>query len=365
MADKKIPWWMPQVGSPIERQLINSALDNNFVNEGPLATEFEQAIAKLVGAKFAIAAPNCTSAIFLALKALGVGHGDEVIVPDITFIATANAAHLTGATPILVDIDPITLTISVEAIRQAITPRTKAIVPVHVTGRAADMSAILALAAEHNIAVVEDAAEALLSKYQEKFLGTLGRAGCFSFSPNKTITTGQGGMIVTNDEKLHAKLRMLKDHGRPVRGTGGDDRHDTIGYNFKFTDLQAALGLGQIKRLPERADRMRRNYELYTQKLEGVKGLRLFPSQKGELPQWTDVEVENRDALVEHLKSRNMDSRKYWFPLHQQLAYKLPDNNFPESTRLSPLSLWLPSAFTLTDKDVLAVCGEIKKFLKQ
>lgn len=364
MMNKKIPWWAPQVGSAEERQLINQALDSNFVNEGPLTTEFEQNIARLVGSKFAIATPNCTSAIFLALKALGVGHGDEVIVPDITFIATANAVHLTGATPILVDIEPLTLTISIDAIRQAVTSRTKAIVPVHVTGRAANMDAIISLANEYNLMVVEDAAEALLSKYHGKFLGTLGQAGCFSFSPNKTITTGQGGMIVTNDPGLHTRLRMLKDHGRPVRGTGGDDRHDTIGYNFKFTDLQAAVGLGQLKLLPERTARMKRNYELYTQELKEIPSLKIFPNQDGETPQWTDALLENRDKLADYLKQQNIDSRKYWFPLHQQLAYKLPDTNFPNSTRLSPQALWLPSAYTLTDEDVLIVCQEIKNFYK-
>src|SRR3989338_5697838 len=137
MSTKKIPWWMPEVGHVAEQKYLIQALHNNFVNEGPLATQFEQAIARLVGAQYAVAAPNCTAAIFLCLKALGVGYGDEVIVPDMTFIATANAVDLTGAKPVLVDIDPATLNISPRAIDRAVTPRTKAIVPVHVTGRAA------------------------------------------------------------------------------------------------------------------------------------------------------------------------------------------------------------------------------------
>ncbi|MBI5412987.1 DegT/DnrJ/EryC1/StrS family aminotransferase [Candidatus Peregrinibacteria bacterium] len=364
MANPKIPWWLPQVGSDQERKLINQALDNNFINEGPLATKFEQEIAQLVGTKYAIATPNCTAAIFLSLKALGIGHGDEVLVPDMTFIATANAVDLTGARTVLVDVHPDTLTIDMSAARKAITSRTKAIVPVHVTGRASDMDALLTLANDHRLAIVEDAAEALMSKYHSQFLGTIGKTGCFSFSPNKTITTGQGGMIVTNDPELHTKLRMLKDQGRPVRGTGGDDRHDVIGYNFKFTDLQAAVGLGQLSFLNQRITRMKRNYELYAQELKNINGLTIFPNKHEEIPQWTDAIIERRDELETYLRTQNIDCRKYWFPLHQQLAYRLPDDNFPHSTSLSPKCLWLPSAFTLTDEAVLTVCIALKKFLR-
>ena len=356
---------MPQVGTEEERRLINQALDNNFVNEGPLTAQFEATIAKLVGAKYAVATTSCTAGLFLALKGLGVGPGDEVLVPDMTFIATANAVDLTGAKPILVDVDPRTLTISLEAITGAITQRTKAIVPVHVTGRGADMPAILSLAKKHNLLVVEDAAEALTSKQGDRYLGTFGAAGCFSFSPNKTITTGQGGIIVTDDPELHTKLRMLKDQGRPVRGTGGADRHDVIGYNFKFTDLQAAVGLGQLKLLQTRIARIKRNYELYTEELGNFEKIKIFPSRPEETPQWTDIIIEERDTLVDYLKQHDVDSRKYWFPLHRQLAYKLPDDNFTTSTRLSPQSLWLPSTFTLTDDDVREVSKLIRDWFKK
>ena len=217
MPDKKIVWWQPQIGKT-ERRLINQVLDDNYINEGGLTTEFEEKLAKLLGVKQVIATTSGTVAIFLALKALGVGPGDEVIVPDITFVATANAVDLCGAKPILVDIDPLTLNISPDTVTKAITSRTKAIVPVHYSGRAAKMDQILKIAKKHHLVVVEDAAEALLSKYKGRYLGTLGNAGCFSFSPNKTITTGQGGAIVTNDNKLATKLRGLKNQGRPPEG---------------------------------------------------------------------------------------------------------------------------------------------------
>lgn len=361
MANKKIPWWLPQVG-PEEKKYVNQALANNFVNEGELTSRFEQEIAKIVGAKYAMATTSGTAAIFLALKALGIGYGDEVIVPDVTFIATANAAELTGAKPVLVDVDSKTLTISPEAVERAITERTKAIVPVHVTGRAADMDKILEIAERYHFQVVEDAAEALGSVHKGRCLGTWGVAGCFSFAANKTISTGQGGMVVTDDDDLYERLKPLKNQGRPVRGTGGDDVHDTIGYNFRYTDIQAALGLGQAEYFSARKERMLRNYRLYAENLVSVDQLKIYPSVEGELPQWTDAIAERRDELIAHLASLNMDCRKYWFPIHAQLAYKQPDDNFPNSVDLCRRSFWLPSAFTLSDEDILDVCSEIKKF---
>jgi perosamine synthetase len=188
---KKIRWWVPQIGGE-EKKLIGKVLVRHFPNEGELTTLFENKIAALLGAKHAVAVTSGTAAIFLALKSLGIGHGDEVIVPDMTFIATANAVEMTGAKPILVDIDPLTLNISIGAIKRAITKKTKAIIPVHVSGRPADMDGIVAVAKRHRIHVVEDAAEALMSKKGGRYLGTFGLLGCFSFSAHKTITTGAG-----------------------------------------------------------------------------------------------------------------------------------------------------------------------------
>ncbi len=362
MNTKKIPWWQPQVGTPKERELIARALDNNFINMGPMVRAFESELAALLGTRYAVMTSSCTAGLAMSLMTLGIGPGDEVLVPDLTFIATANAVSLAGAKPVLVDVDPATLTISLEAAEEAITAKTKIIIPVHVTGRGANMAGLLALAKKNHLHIIEDAAEALMSKQGDAFLGTFGTLGCFSFSPNKTITTGQGGLVVTDDAELVDKLHRLRDQGRPVIGTGGDDRHDTIGYNFRPTDLQAAVGLGQLTLLEERIARMKRNYELYSEQLQNIEGLSIFPSEPGEVPQWTDVLVEQRDDLEAYLRKENIDSRKYWLPLHRQLAYRMPDDNFPNSTKLSPQSLWLPSAFTLTDEDVFMVCDEIKTF---
>lgn len=363
MTDRAVPWWRPQVG-PLEYGLVRDVLDSNFLNDGDVTTRFERDIARLVGARHAVGVTSGTTAISLALTALGVGPGDEVVVPDMTFIATANAVTLAGATPVLVDVDPRTLTMSPEALARAITGRTRAIVPVHVSGRSADMDAIGAIALDHGLAVVEDAAEALMSARGGRMLGTIGAAGCLSFSPNKTITTGQGGMVLTNDDAVHARLRELKDQGRPVRGTGGDDVHPTVGFNFKLTNLQAAVGLGQLAYLAERIERQKHTYRLYSTALADVAGFELpgFDIDGGEVPQWVDAVVERRDDLDRFLAAREMHCRRFWFPLHTQPPYRQADEAFPGSTWAAPRALWLPSAFTLSDADVQAVIGAVREF---
>lgn len=361
-----IPWWSPQIG-PHELGLVKEVLESGYINEGEVTARFEQRIAELVGAKHAVATTSGTIAIFLALAAKGIGHGDEVIVPDVTFIATANAVTLTGAKPVLVDVDPKTLNVDPSAIERAITTRTKAVVPVHVTGRGADMAAIVALAKRHRLVVVEDAAEALRSKHEGRWLGTWGDAGCFSFSPNKTITSGQGGMIVTNDDALARRLREMKDQGRPVRGTGGDDLHPSLGFNFKLTNLQSAVALGQLHYLEERLGRQRRIYELYAAGLAGVRGIEVirFDVEGGACPQWTDVLCDRRDALEAYLRERGASTRKFWFPLHTQAPYLLSDDAFPNATSATKRALWLPSAFTLTDDDVRAVVAHVRAFYEE
>jgi perosamine synthetase len=363
VAQVMIPWWHPQMtGAELAR--VAEVLGSNYLNEGDVTTAFERRMAALFGAAHGVATTNGTSAIFLALAAAGIGQGDEVIVPDVTFIATANAVRLAGATPVLVDVDPETLNIDPEQVRRAITSSTKAIVPVHVSGRSADMEAMLAIAAAHGLTVVEDAAEALLSGAKGRRLGTLGTAGCLSFSPNKTITTGQGGMVLTNDESFAGRLRALKDQGRPVRGTGGNDEHPTLGFNFKLTNLQAAIGLAQAEVIEERVARLKQIYCRYRESLEGVAGVTLpgFDVEKGESPQWVDAIVGQRDALVQHLLARNIHCRPFWFPLHTQRPYWRPDDQFPQSSRVAPRAVWLPSALSLTDVDVDTVCRTIREF---
>jgi len=359
-----VPWWAPQM-TGAELALVEEVLASNYLNDGEVTERFEREIARLLGVRHAVAVTSGTSAIFLSLAALGVGPGDEVIVPDVTFIATANAVSLTGARPVLVDIDPRSLNISPEAFERAITARTKAVVPVHVSGRGNNLPQVLEIARSRGLFVVEDAAEAFMSSIAGGYLGTFGDTGCFSFSPNKTITTGQGGIIVTNDDRLHVRLRELKDQGRPVRGTGGDDLHHSIGYNFKLTNLQAAVGIGQLTELGSRLQRQRDIHLGYLEGLAEVPGLRFpgFQLAQGETPQWTDVLVDRRDELDGYLAARGVQCRRFWHPVHTQAPYQLEDSDFPNSTAVAPHALWLPSAFTLTDEVVSEVSRLIRDFL--
>jgi perosamine synthetase len=362
----KIDWWTPRICGN-ERELVEEVLKSNYINDGKVTRSFEQKVAALLGVKYAVAVPSGTAAITAALRAVGVRAGDEVLVPDITFIATANAASILGARPVLVDVDERTLNMDPESMSRAITPRTRAIVPVHVSGRGAAIEDILSIAGAKGIPVVEDAAEAFCSRYQGRSLGTFGIAGCFSFSPNKTITTGQGGLVVTNDADLYQALRELKDQGRPVPGTGGDDVHHSAGYNFKLTNLQAAVGLAQLNCLEERLERMRSIYRIYARRLRNLPGLRLpgFDVDTGECPQWTDAVIEQRDELDVYLLSQGIQCRRFWFPLHTQAPYRLPDEDFPVSTRVASKAIWLPSAFTMTDAEAAFVCEQIIGFLSK
>ena len=361
-----IPWWRPETGAE-EREMVLRVLDSNYLNDGDVTTEFERRMAARLGARHAVAVTSGTTAIFLALVAAGVAAGDEVIVPDLTFIATANAATLTGATPVLVDVDPGTLNMAPDAFPGAITGRTKAVVPVHVSGRAAPLEHILPLARDRGVVVIEDAAEALFSSHAGRYLGTFGRAGCFSFSPNKTITTGQGGLVVTDDESLAVRLRQLKDQGRPVRGTGGNDVHASIGFNFKLTNLQSAVGIAQLDRLDSRADRLKKIYRGYRDGLAGVGQIRVLPFavDRGESPQWVDVLATDRDRLVAFLLEHDMHCRPFWYPLHTQRPYRRPDADFPNAMSVADRALWLPSALSLSDDDVSAVCTRIRQYYQR
>jgi perosamine synthetase len=360
---RSLPWWQPEIGDR-EFGLVADVLKSAYINEGEVTDKLEKALAARLGVRHAVATTSGTAAIFLALRGLGIGPGDEVIVPDLTFIATANAVHLTGARPVLVDIDAKTLNISVDATERALGLRTKAIVPVHVSGRGADMQALVDLARARQLVIVEDAAEALLSKHRGKYLGTWGHAGCFSFSPNKTMTTGQGGLVVTDDDKLAVSLRQLKDQGRPVRGTGGDDEHPALGYNFKLTNLQAAVGLAQLSYLDSRMARMKELHLGYRAGLAGVAEVTLpgFEIEQGEAPQWTDAICERRDELERFLTERGAQCRRFWHPVHTHAPYRLDDGPFPTSTALCKKALWLPSAFQLTVDDVDHVCKLVREF---
>lgn len=361
-----LPWWTPAVAGG-EIAMLTKVIASGYLNDGDVTDALARRLAERLGVPHAVAVTSGTAAIACALFALGVGTGDEVLIPDVTFIATANAVTLTGARPVLVDVEPISLAMDPDAARRAITPRTKALLPVHVSGRAGTLAEIISLAKSHGLPVVEDAAEALGVIAEGKPLGTHGQLGCFSFSPNKTITTGQGGLVVTRDARLAQRLREIKDQGRSERGTGGDDAHPVLGFNFKLTNLQAAVGIAQLEQLDARLQSMRRIGKAYREALRDLSSVRIFPAalDQGEIPQWTDVLAERRDLLERFLFSHGMQCRKFWHPLHTQPPYQRPESEFPVSSRIVPKALWLPSAFQMCEEEVRQVCSRIQEFYKK
>lgn len=353
--------------APGTAEALAAVVERNFLNEGQETRRFESLVAEACGTSHAIAVTSGTTALFLALMAVGVGPGDEVIAPDLTYVASVNAIRMAGATPVLADVQRDRLGLDPAAVERAITPRTKAILPVHVSGRGAPMPELLEVARRHRLRVVEDSAEALGSVAFGKALGSHGDAGIFSFSPNKTISCGQGGIVITNDDTVARRIRELKNQGRVERATGGADEHPTFGVNFKFTDLQAAVANLQMPDLPRRAERLRNHYRIYRAELEGVPGIHLphFDVDAGETPCWVDAQVDGRDSLADYLIAHRAFPRKLWFPVHHQKPYARPDDDFPVSVELSYKGLWLPSALTLDDADIRYVSALIREWVAQ
>lgn len=360
---KRINQIEPWVGEEEKEELIKT-IESGWITEAGRTRQFEQMVAEYVGSTYALAVNNGTVSLTIAALALGIGQGDEVIVPDFTMIASANAVVLAGVMPVLVDIDRETLCISLEATEAAITPRTKAIMPVPLNGRYPDMEALLKLAKKHNLFIIEDAAQALGSRYKGKHLGTLGDIGSFSFSTPKVITTGQGGMLVTDSEELSNKIYQLKDFGRLAHT---DFYHEAIGYNFKFTDFQAAVGIAQMRKLRWRVDRKKDMYRLYKRLLEGIEGVQFVDINLEDTSPWyIDIMVENgREDLASYLKEKEIGTRPFYPALHSMPPYAHVRGNFKNSEYVSRTGLWLPSSSFLTDEDIERVCMEIRNYFQR
>jgi perosamine synthetase len=277
-------------------------------------------------------------------------------------IATPNSIKMLGATPVFVDVEPETLVMDVELVRKAITPRTKAIMLVSANGRApkAGIAAFEALSRETGVPLLEDSAQSLGSWYADgRHVGRAGAIGSFSFSAPKIISTGQGGALITDDDVLADKLRRLKDFGR---ASGGTDVHDSIGYNFKFTELQACVGLAQMRKLPERVIRKKAIWQRYAAGLGGVGGIHLFAHDLSLCTPWfIDCKAERRDELVAHLKTRGIGTRTMYPPIHEQKAYGLAGSH-PVAEEIGLKGLWLPSMIQLSDEQIDRICSEIKAF---
>ena len=364
---KKIILGEPLIPHKSALNLYSKVIRENFPNEGSYARKFEKRISKLLKVKYVLTCTSGTIAIFLALKALGVRKQDEVLVPNITFPGTLNAISLSGAKPVLVDINKDNLLMSIEDIKKKINKKTKVILPVHISGRGSNIKKILEITNRKKITVIEDAAEAFMSTFKNKFLGTYGKIGCFSFAPNKIITTGQGGVIVTNDKSIYKKISRLKDQGRVAPTALGEDNYISIGYNFKFTDLQASLGLSQLDSITKRVKTLKNHYRFYKKNIKENKNFRIikFDLKNGELPLWTDVVCSNRHKLFTFLASKKVFCRYFWKPINTCKPYKKSFSGLKNSKNLQKKLMWLPSSLKLKRRELLKVCKLINEFISK
>ena len=348
---------------------VTDAMETGWVSSaGPYIEKFEEAFAAYLERKHAVTTTNGTSALHLALSALGVQKGDEVIIPDFTMGACINAILYCGATPVFCDVDPETFTIDPKDIERKISTKTKVIMPVHIYGHPADMDPILSLAKKKGVTVLEDAAEAHGAKYHGKFCGSLGDVAAFSFYGNKIITTGEGGMVVTDDDRLAQRLRTLKDLAHSPKKRFW---HEELGFNYRMTNLQAALGLGQMESIGTFLERKRSMAARYEEGLHGVRGLKLpITKPNCENVFWMyAVLVEkgnllSRDKMRAELLKRGIDTRDFFYPLHQMpiakgcIGY---GGRFPVTEDLSERGFYLPSGLAITDAQIDTVITALKE----
>jgi len=357
----------------VEVQATTEAAANGWYERaGHYVQQFEEAFQEYLGVKHAMAVPHCTSAIHLALAAMGVREGDEVIVPDITWIASAAPARYVGATTVFADIEEDTWCISTDSLRACITERTKAIVPVALYGLMPDMDAIREVAREHGLHVVEDAAQAIGSKFRGRLAGTFGDVGVFSFHGSKTMTTGEGGMFVTNETSLYERAMQLRDHGR----TKSSFYNTEVAFKYRMSSVQAALGRAQLSRIDQLVGKKRQLFAWYRERLGGVDGVRLNVEPEGRFNTYwmTTVIVGEQYGLTSRdlmaaLAEVEIDVRPFFHPLSALPAY----SDTPEARsaaernevayRLSPRGVNLPSALRLTEADVDRVCNALIEIL--
>ncbi len=334
-----IPIAQPMIGEE-EKQAVLEVLESGMLAQGPRVQAFEEAFAQYCGVKYAVATSSGTTALHVALLAHGIGPGDEVITTPFTFIASANSILYVGARPVFVDIDPATFNICPDLLESAITPRTKAIMPVHLFGLPADMDPILEVAERYGLMVIEDACQSHGAEYRGKRVGSFG-TGCFSFYPTKNITTAEGGMITTNEEQIAEKCRVIRQHGMRRRYY-----HDELGFNFRMSDVHAAIGLAQLRKLEQFNEMRIANARYLSEHLRGVVVPVVPEGRRHVFHQYTiRVPDGRRDAVLDGLRERGIGTAVYYpVPVHQQQFYRDMGYNLvlPEAERAAREVLSLP-----------------------
>lgn len=376
-VNERIPVAGPWVTEREVAHVTEAATEGWYERAGFYVEQFERAFAEYLGVKHAIAVPHCTSAIHLALASLGIGPGDEVIVPDITWIASAAPAHYVGARLVFADVDETTWCLSTDSVRECLSDRTKAIIPVGLYGLMPDMAALRQVAHEHGLHIIEDAAQTLGSRYQGKPAGTFGDAGVFSFHGTKLITTGEGGMLVTDDDHLFERAQVLRDHGR-TKVNFRNFYNTEVAFKYRMSSLQAAFGFAQLERIEELIARKREIFGWYRARLADVSGLRLNPEPPGYFNTYwmTTIVLDAKwglgsQELMAAFAEKAIDTRPFFHPLSSLPAFSETAEATAAEKRnkvayaLSPRGLNLPSAMRITEPQVDRVCSVLRGIIGQ
>ena len=360
MANTNISWWRIEFGED-DIQKVAESIRNENVSMGLITAEFEARLAEALGVPYVVATTNGSIAILIALMALDIKEGDEVIVPNRTWIATAHAPMMLGAKVVLVDVHADRPIMDVSKIREKITSRTKAIIPVPLNGRAVEMQEVWKIAAEYGLHVVEDAAQGLFSKCAGAYIGTESDAGCFSMSIAKLIPTGQGGFVATKRKDIYEKLRSLRTHG--VEDVNSGTPYLNMGFNFRITDLQTSLGLAQLGKVADRIEKLKALYLRYEAKLEGLDSVQLIPVDiaRGEVPLYIEVLCQRREELRKHLITAGVQTRPF-YPNIETAAHLDVAGDFPNSRVFDEQGLVLPSGPDQPSENVDRVVEALDSF---
>ncbi len=383
MSETEIPLSRPDLG-PLEEELVLQVLRSGRLSIGPMQERFERMVAARVGCQHAVAVSSGTTGLICVLKALGIGPGDEVITTPLSFIASANSIVLVGATPVFVDIEPKSLNMDPALVERAIGPRTKAIMAVETFGNPAHMDMYARIAAKHEIPMIEDCCEALGSSHKGREAGSFGRAGVFGFYPNKQITTGEGGMIVTDDERLAEMCRSLRNQGRGSadapsarKDAGTWLKHERLGYNFRLSEVNAALGVAQMTRLDEILSRRTKVADSYLRRLAGMASLVLPTVDRETVMSWfvfvprlaAGYTREERDRIIRGMRNHEVGAADYFPCIHLQPVYRdlygYEEGTFPVAESVSQRTIALPFFGDLSERDVDIVAQTLELMLSR
>ncbi len=355
-----------------EIEMVNNVLRTKHLSMGPYVADFEKELADYIGCKHSVAVNSGTSALHLCMRAIGLKDGDEVITSPFSFISSSNCILFERGVPLFVDIDPLTMNMDPAGIEEKITEKTKAILPVHIFGQPCDMAPIMKIAEEHDLVVIEDACEAIGAEYMNKKVGTFGLASTFAFYPNKQMTTGEGGMVVTDDDEVAKLCRSMRNQGRSESNIWL--AHERLGYNYRMDEISAALGLGQIRRLEDMLALRKKVAETYNDHLSGQEHVEIPYVIPGVKMSWFVYVIRlsanaDRNKLMEYLASVGIDTRPYFSPLHLQPFYRsefgFAEGDFPVCESIAGSTLALPFHNNLSEDDIIYVCQSIVSGLRE